>query len=727
MIEPSVESRINDVKGGAKPASPAKIYLRLVGYAWNYKARLLTSLFFAIIIAASFGTLLVSVGTVINITFYEAPDNTTPGAHVSSSPGAHVSSRAGDDNATPGAHVSSSPGAHVSSRAGDDNATPGAHVSSRAGDDNATPGAHVSARAGDPAPEQEIEPDPAEEIASRIAAASAFLREYTGWAPEGIAPGFRNLVARMRDDQMRTLVVLSVIIVSLSFIIGITRFLQEYFAQSVGAAITTDLGRIMYANLMRQSLKFFERHTTGEILSRFTNDIFMVNRGLAGVFVKVMREPIKALTFLAIAIAVDPMLTLVGVAVLPPVLYILVWIGKKVRRTVTRSLEKVASMASVVNETVKGIAIVKAYNMEEYEIGRVQREIMKLRHFLFQMVKLNSATGPISEFLLVLGVVAFVLISGQRVKAGLLDPGDLARLYLAIAMMIDPIRKLSDVNNMIQTSVASAQRVFEFVDMKPDMEEAENPVELPPLQDRIAFENVHFSYDGETDVLRGVNIEVRKGEMVALVGFSGAGKSTLVKLIPRFYDVTAGAVSIDGIDIRQASYESLRRQIGMVTQDTVLFTESVRENIAFGKKDFPEDRIREAAEAAHAIEFIEKLPQGFDTMLGESGGNLSGGQRQRMAIARAIVKDPAILILDEATSSLDSESERFIQAALNEFVTGRTSLVIAHRLSTIQRADRILVIDGGIVAEEGTHQELLGKGGIYTRLYETQFGNRAEK
>jgi subfamily B ATP-binding cassette protein MsbA len=359
--------------------------------------------------------------------------------------------------------------------------------------------------------------------------------------------------------------------------------------------------------------------------------------------------------------------------------------------------------------------------MEQYEIGRVRAEIDKLRQFLYRMARLHAATGPTTEFLLVLGVVGFVLFSGRRVEAGLLDAGDLAQLYFALAMMLDPVRKMSDVNNLVQTSVASAERCFEMIDIRPDIVEATDAVVLAPLRDAIRFENVTFSYNGADTVIRDVSLEIKKGQMVALVGSSGAGKSTMAKLVPRFYDVGAGRITIDGVDIRQATFHSLREQMSIVTQDTVLFAESVRTNIAFGRTEYPDARVRDAARAANADGFVATLPNGYDSMLSDSGGNLSGGQRQRLAIARAIIKDPSILILDEATSSLDSESERLIQDALDHFVAGRTTIVIAHRLSTIRRADRIVVMDGGRIAEDGTHEELIARGGIYRRLHDTQF------
>lgn len=631
----------------ASLSSSWRVYKRLVSYAFKYKAKLMVSVFFAVVIAASFGAMLFAVGTVVKLTFYN------------------------------------------------------------------------------PAPDAQgkVKPDPAREIATNIIEARAEIFDVTGWNPPRVEERFITMVVAMRENPMRALAIMSGVVLVLAISIGIARFIQEYYAGAIGAFITTDLGQEMYQNLMRQPVSYFESNTSGEILARFTNDIFMVNNGLSGVFVKLMREPLKIVMFLVVAISVDPWLTLVGVCILPPVFYILMRVGKKVRKSVRRSLQKIASMAHVVNETVQGIQIVKSFNMEAYETARVQEEIKKLRHFLLRIVRLNAATDPITEFLLVLGVVCFVLLSGQRVVAGKLDAGDLTQLYVSLAMLLDPVRKLSSVNNQIQTSVASAERVFEFIDMQPEIAvEAADARPLQGFQQSIRFENVHFAYGKGPEVLKGVDLEIRKGELVALVGPSGAGKSTMVKLLPRFYDVTSGAITIDGQDLRSLTLHSLREQIGMVTQDNILFAESIRKNIAFGREDYDDARVRHAAEAANAAGFIDSLPQGYETQLAESGVSLSGGQRQRIAIARAIIKDPAILVLDEATSSLDSESERLIQEALDHFISGRTAVVIAHRLSTIRRADRIVVMENGKVVQQGKHEELLAAGGLYKRLYDTQFG-----
>ncbi len=624
-----------------------RAYSRLLTFAWRYKMRLAVSLLFALLIAASFGAMLVTVGSIIRVTFYEPPTETDPTASILD--------------------------------------------------------------------------DPAEKLAADIDSTMSTVKSFIGWAPSGIPEWVRATALKMRENRMRAIFVAAGLTLLLSFIMSVARFIQEYLAGAIGANITTDLGDEMYENLMRQSVGFFERNSSGEILARFTNDIFMVNRGLQGVFVKLMREPIKVVVFLVVALSVDWQLTLIGVCVLPVVLYTLISIGKKMRSSVKKSLQKIAGMATVVNETIKGVAIIKSYNMEAYEVGRVRKEIARLHKFLLRMVTLHAATGPLTEFLLVLGIVAFVLFSGSRVEAGLLDAGDLVQLYFALAMMLDPVRKLSDVNNLIQTSVASAERCFEFIDMKPDITEQPDAADIAPLKDCIRLENVSFSYDGKRDALSDINVEIRKGEMVALVGSSGSGKSTFVKMLPRFYDPDQGTISFDGIDIKNVTFKSLREQISMVTQDTILFAESIRDNIAFGRESFDDKRVCDAAIAAYADDFIRQLPHGYQTIIGEAGCTLSGGQRQRLAIARAIIKDPALLILDEATSNLDTESERLIQEALDHFVEGRTTIVIAHRLSTIQRADRILVMDRGRIVEQGTMTELLSKDSVYRRLHDTQF------
>jgi len=570
------------------------------------------------------------------------------------------------------------------------------------------------------------EPAVLKEVGGYVSAAQGWADRsaVTSWlVPEDAQVRAASLVLHMRANKGFALALLSAAVLALALFGGTARFIQQYFAGSIGAGISVRLGEEMFTSIMKMPISFYEQRSTGEILARFTNDIFMVNRGLANTFVKLFREPFKLVFLLVIALSLDWQLTLIALLVLPAVAYVIVGVGRKVKKSVRRSLQRIASTATVAAEAVRGIMVVKAYNMEEYEAGRIKTQLGKLRRYLIKMVRYDAAIEPATEFLLVLGLLAFMLLANSRIEAGKVDVVDVAVLLGALVMMMDPLRKLSSVNNMIQTSVASAERVFEFIDARPDIIEAHDAVDISPLADTLRFESVQFSYNGEDPVLRGVSFEVKKGEMIALVGASGAGKSTIVKMIPRFYDVDSGSVTIDGIDIRKATFKSLRDQIGIVTQDTILFNETVRENIAFGRKSYPFERVQQAALAAHAAEFIEKLPLKYDTTIGEDGATLSGGQRQRLAIARAVIKDPAILILDEATSSLDSESEQAIQKAIEEFVVGRTTIVIAHRLSTVQRADRILVVDQGRIVEQGPHDQLMQQNGLYRRLYDVQFGS----
>ncbi|MGI6461777.1 MAG: ABC transporter ATP-binding protein [Candidatus Hydrogenedentales bacterium] len=656
MIAISEDPNYNPRNLTRASASVWSIYKRLLGYAFRYKGRLAVSLLLALLVAGSFTSMIVGLAAVVDISLGKAEPLQDAGS--------------------------------------------GSETLEQAE-------ARALAALTDT-------------YAPRVTSALRPFRFLHGMDDDAVQGKVHDFLKTMRTRPMFAIQAASVVLVLLSFLAGVARFLQEYLAGTIGANISVELGREMYANIMHLSLGFFEKHPTGELIARFSNDIFQVNRGLSGVFVKLMREPIKAVFFLITALSIDPLMTLVGLCVLPPVAAAIYRLGRKFKKSVRRSLEKVASMAMVASETFNGIAIVKGFCMESYEIARTNVEFGRLRRYLVKMVKVDAAVGPIVEFVLIVGVAALVLFAGARVMSEEMSRGNVAALIFAFALLLDPLRKLSTVNNQIQTSVASAERVFEFIDMRPDIAEKAGAQALPRLSKAIRFEGVRFAYKPGIDVLKDIDLEVNKGEMVALVGFSGSGKSTMAKLLPRFYDVTAGAVTIDGVDIREVTFGSLRDQISIVTQETILFNESVRDNIAFGREEYTAEQVAGAARAAYADAFIEALPEGYKTVIGEGGATLSGGQRQRLAIARAIIKDPAILILDEATSHLDSESEQAIQQALAAFVRGRTTIVIAHRLATVQRADRIVVIDQGTIAEQGTHQELLAKGGIYRRLYEQQ-------
>lgn len=552
------------------------------------------------------------------------------------------------------------------------------------------------------------------------------LERYTGWAPEDLESRTEDLFRSMREDRARGLRMLAIIIVVLVLIGAGSRFLLEYYAGAIGVNVSIRLNEEMFANVLNLSHKFFDRRTIGELVARFTNDAFMVRYGLMVILTRVFRDSSRVVFLLVVAMMVSPFLTLTVLLVLSPMILIVLGISSSVKRSVSRSLNKVAALATIVTEVFQGISVVKGFRMERYERRRVDVELSQLRRHMKNLVRAQAAVSPATEILMVFGVGAFVILTGREIAAGHLDRLDLVKLFGAIGLMLDPLRKLARVMNMVQISATSGARVFEFIDYTPEIADREDAIEAPPIQDALRFEHVSFSYDGETEVLSGIDLELKCGEMVALVGFSGSGKSTMAKLVTRFYDPVQGRITLDGIDIRDVTLESLRGQIGIVTQETILFAETVSNNIAYGRQGVSEERVIEAAKAASADGFIQGMPQAYETVLADSGGNLSGGQRQRLAIARAIIKDPAILILDEATSSLDAQSEQAILNAIDEFVVGRTTLVIAHRLSTVQKADRICVLDGGRIVEEGTHQELIAKGGNYERLYRLQFANHKE-
>lgn len=542
-----------------------------------------------------------------------------------------------------------------------------------------------------------------------------------GWVPDEFADRFESFVLRMRENRRYALMMLSIALVILALINGGARYLQGYFSGSIGARVTTRLNSEMYRNIVSLPHEFFEGRTTGEITARFTNDAFMVNRGLTKMFVHVLQEPFKIAFCIGLAFTINSTITIIVVFVVSPLVFAILYIGRRLRVSVRGSLDKIANIASLVNETISGITVVKAFRMERYLQTRMDHQTRRLRSYLMRMASAEAAVSPVTEVLMVFGVVAFVLYSDTLITGNVLTPGQLMMLFGALAAVLDPVRKLANLNNLLQTSVSSGERAFEFIDLKSNLPERSDAVDLAPLREAIRFEDVAFSYDGQTDALHGIDLTFGTNEMIALVGFSGSGKSTLAKLIPRFYDPTAGRITFDGVDVRDVSLESLRNQIALVTQDTILFNETVRNNIAYGRDDLADEQIRDAARKAHAAEFIERLPAGYDTMLDEAGGNLSAGQRQRLAIARAIVKNPRVLVLDEATSNLDAESEREIQKAIEEFVVGRTAIVIAHRLATVRQADRIVVLDQGEIAEQGTHETLLARGGIFERLYRLQF------
>jgi len=505
------------------------------------------------------------------------------------------------------------------------------------------------------------------------------------------------------------------------------RFAQHYISGAITSRVTVDISNDLYASTMGLSLRFFQSEGVPHLVSRFTNDLEQVRVGVNTLTGKVLREPLNALMFLLIAIGTSWQLTLMSLLLFPPLAWFIVVVGQKVKRRAKSLLNKRSNLMSILQETLIGTPVVKIFTGEGYEKRRFRAENRRALRQAMKIVKYNAFVRPFIGFLSYFAAAVALAAAGQFLLAGgELDAGNFLTFLLAMGRIADPVRKLANVNNNVQMGLAGARRIFTVMDTHPEIQDAPDAKEIGPLRDAITFEGVSFSYNDDADVLHNVSFEARHGEVVAVVGYSGAGKTTLANLIARFYDPTAGCIRFDGVDLRHIRVKSLRKQIGMVSQRTLLFNDTIARNIAYGIEDERDmDRVVNAAAAAHADVFIESLPQGYDTMLGRAGVELSGGESQRLAIARAIYKDPSILIMDEATSNLDSESEALIQDALNHFIQGRTTLVIAHRLSTIEHADRILVLDKGRVVGLGEHDELIQDCNVYRNLYSRQFRDDA--
>ncbi|MEA2604277.1 MAG: ATP-binding cassette, subfamily bacterial MsbA [Acidobacteriota bacterium] len=497
-------------------------------------------------------------------------------------------------------------------------------------------------------------------------------------------------------------------------------FASGYAFQHIGLGVTTDVRNDLYRRILQQSSRFHADHPSGELVARVINDVALMQNAVANRLLDLFQQSFTLVALLALLLSTHFKLALISLIAAPVLLYPIIRFGKGMRRTSHRSQERMADLASLMAEGVRGHRVVKAFGMEEFELGRFREATRRhLRVNLWAQMLANSS-GPVVESIAVLGAAALLIYAGKSIRAGELSAPELVQFLTTLLMLYDPIRKLNKVNLILQEAMASGQRVARLMEIPDDIQERPEARDVDTVCEGIAYERVYFSYE-ERPVLRDVSLAIRAGEIVALVGPSGAGKSTLVNLLPRFFDPDAGRLAIDGVDIRDLKLKSLRSLIGIVTQDTVLFNDSIRNNIAYGRSDLPLERVREAAAAAYADEFIMQLPRGYDTVIGESGVRLSGGQRQRLAIARALLKNAPILILDEATSHLDSQSEALVQKALYNLMQGRTTLVIAHRLSTVTRADRIMVVEAGRIVEEGSHRELLALGGSYKRLFDLQF------
>jgi subfamily B ATP-binding cassette protein MsbA len=508
---------------------------------------------------------------------------------------------------------------------------------------------------------------------------------------------------------------------------GIGAYFSTYLMTDIGQRVVRDIRNQLFAHILTQSAGFFSKQTTGALMSRITNDVNQIQQAVSETLGDMLREGLALIGFAVFLFYLDYRLALVCVTGAPIVVYPLVRLGQRVRRSTRRSQEELARLSHITQEAFAGHRIVKAFGAEQHEVRRFQNAAQRLYRTTLKVTSTLSVMPPLMEFLGGVAVVTLLWYGRRQIAANELTTGEFTAFIFAAFMMYTPVKKLSRVNSSLQQAFAAAENIFTMLDTHTEVRERANATVLPPLHQGIEFRKVSFAYDDGAgkQILREISFKVPAGQMVALVGRSGAGKTTLVNLIPRFYDVTGGAILIDGVDIRDVTLASLRSQVGIVTQQTVLFDDTIAANIAYGRPNASKGEIEAAARAAHAHDFIMAQPHQYDTMIGERGQKLSGGQAQRLAIARALLKNSPILILDEATSSLDAESEQLVQDALANLMRDRTAFVIAHRLSTVRRADQIITLERGRVAEIGRHDELLAKpAGVYAKLYSLQIIDR---
>jgi subfamily B ATP-binding cassette protein MsbA len=567
----------------------------------------------------------------------------------------------------------------------------------------------------------EIRPDGATE-AIATSGKIHLLDQARAWVADASerSPAVAWLNARIQAGATGTGILVACVLIVVFLLKGVFTYLSMYLTRTAGLFAIRDLRIDLYTSIQRQSLAFFSTYPTGQLITRVMTDVARLQRTISGDLAEVIRLG-AIITGQAIWLFyLNYKLAAFSLILLPMIVYPVARFGRRLKLMSHRSMEKMGESADIMKEGISAARIVRAFGMERFEVERFRTAILRMLRPEKKTVRILSLMPPLMELIAALGAGVLFAYASYRIGARKLSMGEFGTFLAALFMIYSSIKNLVRINNELQQSRAAAGRAAEIVDRAPDVAERPGAEEMPPFRECIEFRGVRFSY-GDVAVLHDIDLKVRAGEMIALVGSSGAGKSTLVNLLPRFYDVTSGSLTLDGRDVRSVTLASLRRQIALVTQEVLLFDDSVRNNIAYGRGDIEQTRVEAAARAAHAHEFIHSLPKGYATTLGEAGQRLSQGQRQRLSIARALLKDSPVLILDEATSSLDSESEAEVQQALQNLMEGRTTFVIAHRLSTVRRADRIVVLDAGRVVECGTHAELLVKKGTYARFHALQF------
>ncbi len=551
------------------------------------------------------------------------------------------------------------------------------------------------------------------------AVCSAMVAAMTAATAYLVKPAVEKIFEQ-KDSQM--LVLIPAVIVAVFAIKGIAAYGSGYLLSYVGQDIIRRMRNRLYNHIQDLPLAFFQREKTGDLMSRITNDVAIISSMFSSAVTGSIRDGFTIIGLMAVTFVQIPELAVFTFIIFPIAGYPLFYFGRKIRRVRRGVQEAWADLNAFLHETLTGHKIVKAFSMEDHERKRFEQKSRRIFRLEMKENKVKEMSSPLMEILGGLGIGFILWYGGRHVIAGTYSFGTFMSFLTAVGLMYQPLKKISRLNNAVQRGMAAIERIYDILERTSDVIETDSPIPIRNGAHRISFQDVSFKYDRDL-VLKNINLEAEIGEIIALVGMSGGGKTSLVNLIPRFYDPSPGAVLIDGVDIRQISIATLRSQIAIVTQEPILFNDTVRNNIAYGRADASEQQIVAAAKSAYAYEFIESFPDGFNTSIGELGGRLSGGQRQRICIARALVKDAPILILDEATSSLDSEAEILVQKALGNLMKGRTTFVIAHRLSTIGNADRIIVLVDGRIVEEGRHEQLMSLEREYYKLYQMQFGN----